>query len=254
MTANFLFSLLIVLSVQVFVTRILYRDKRTLLFSREIMTKIGTFYCFFVFLIFFSYFKQPFHLWFILLLSFFVFPISFFFLKKYRQQQFCSEFLRFLSLLILKMKMGMAFRSSYESTLSESQWKFRSLLASLLENVVFSPHETVANGSHFTHFLNEIIKEFSFFDSHPHFAIDGLKNFQERLVKRTFFRRRSRQIYYQMGGQLVVLSIIYVSVFAFVVFEFGWRRNIYIFILSGSLYLGGSLIFYLTGRRKQWNI
>ena len=218
------------------------------------MTKIGTFYCFFVFLIFFSYFKEPFHLWLILSLSFFVFPLSFFLLKKHRQQQFYSEFLRFLSLVILKMKMGMAFRSAYEGALSTSQWKFRGLLASLLENVVFSPQKTVVHGSQFTLFLNEIIKEFSFFDSHPHFAIDGLKNFQERLAKRTFFRRRSRQIYYQMGGQLVVLSLIYLCVFSFVVYEFGWRKNMGVFLFSFSLYLAGAITFYFVGRRKQWNI
>ena len=249
-----LISLLIIVSVTVFVHRIYYRMKKQHFFIRKLMTKIGTFHLFLIFLLYIFYFQQPLQLWMFTFSSVLALPLLIFLLIRFHQQQFHSEFLRFLSLLIIKMQMGLAFRNAYERVLRGESWTYHSMFAHIYENVTFSQQEMSTQYGGFNHFMSRLVTELRGVQTHPHQAIDRLCNFRNEMIQQRFFRRKSSQIWMNFGLQLGVLSFIYWSIFVYVVSQYGFYKHSKIFFLSMSLYFTGFLILFFLMRNKKWRI
>lgn len=249
-----LISLLIIVSVIVFVHRIIFQFKKQHFFIHKLMTKIGTFYLLFIFLLYLKFFFHPIQLWFFCFSSILIFPATFFCLTQFHQHQFYSEFLRFLTLLVLKMQMGLGFRASYEQTLNQESWSYRLLLKQIYDNVTFSQQGKLPKYRGFRQFIGRIHSELHAVQAHPHRAIDRLCNFRDQLIQERFFRRRSRQIWLNFGLQLGILSLIYWFIFVYVCLQYGFFKYLNVFLLSLSLYFLGFLILFLIVRGKKWRI
>lgn len=249
-----LLSLLILMSVLVFVNRIYFEYKKQHFFSLKMMTKIGTFYFVFLIALYFYFLKQVFWFWLLSMVSIIVFPLLIFFLRKFHQQQFYSEFLRFLSMVILSMQRGMSLGAAMESSLRLGNWKQGQLLRGIYEDVVFSQQETVADTSQFSQYIRQIGLELSRVNQHQHQAIDRLCNFRKNLRDRLIFRQKSRQIWFYFFYQVGVLSLIYLLILSFIVSEYGFFNFANSILLSFCLFGLGVLVTFYIGRNKKWSI
>lgn len=247
-------SVLIMLSVLLFVNRIYYQLKKQHLLPEKTLTKIGTLHLVFVFSLYIFYFSKPFSLWIYSFLSITIIPFFILLITKFYQQQFYGEFLRFLSMLILKMQIGNSFRSAMETVIQEGGWRQRSLLVHIYENVVFTQQEEVGNSGPFARFISQIVEEFIRVQNNQHQAIDRLCNFRKKMQSEQFFRRRSRQIWIYFGNQLVLLSVIYLLIFVYVLKHYGFQKFSQVFMVSFGLYSIGCFVVYILGRSKKWHI
>ena len=218
------------------------------------MTKIGTFY-FFIFIALMFFFNQtPLYLFVLQFFAHLSLPIVFFLLKKNLQSQFQSEFVRFCSLLIIKMKMGYGFRPAYESILVESWWKHRPLLVDLLENVSFSPQKKTKGGGGFQGFLGQCQEVFCNIDKHPSSAVSQLEEFKNHLLITAKFRHRSRQIWSQIVTQLLFVSLIYWLLMIYIVIEFTFSRHFKVIICSLIFYFCGFVLLLRMRKVPDWKI
>ncbi len=247
-------SALILLSVLLFVNRIYYHFKKQHIFPLKMLTKIGTIHFAFLFLIYLIFFFQPFWFWILSILSIIIIPVLIFILKKIQQQHFYSEFLRFLSLMILKMQMGLSFRSAFEQSLGGYSWRQQALLSQIYENVVFSPQVKLEKTGLFGRFIDAAVNELHLIHEHQHQAIDRLCNFRKNLESVQFFRRRSRQIWFYFAYQLGLLSFIYFGLLIYISREYGFSSFFNVYFASFSLYFLGITTVFLIARGKKWHI
>ncbi len=247
-------SFLIFISGLLFVNRIYNHFEKQHIFELKLLTKIGTFHIVFIFFLYSFFLKKPFWFWMGSFSSLLLIPTSLFLVTKIHQQTFTSEFLRFISMILLKMEMGESFQTAMESALVSEKWSQKKLLTAIYENVVFSQQVFIENSGVFPSFLNKIIQEFQFVQNNQHQAIDRLSRFQNSLHVDLFFRRKSRQIWYHFGYQWLLLTGIYVLILFFIINQYGFLPFINIFLLSFSLYFLGVFSLYYLGRSKKWII
>ena len=247
-------SFLIFVSGLFFVNRIYDYFKKQYLFKKKLLTKIGTLHVVFIFFLYSFFLKKPFWFWMGSFSSLLSIPMSLFLITKIHQQTFTSEFLRFISMILLKMKMGEGFQTAMEHSLISEKWNQKKLLIAIYENVVFSQQICIEKSGTFPSFLNKIIQEFKLIQSNQHQAIDRLSRFQNSLHVDLFFRRKSRQIWYHFGFQWLLLTGIYVLILFFMINQYGFLSFINIFLLSFSLYFLGVFSLYYLGGNKKWVI
>lgn len=254
MTKITLISVLVLLSVMMFAHRIYNQFRKQNLFSQSLLTKIGTAHFIFIFLLYLIFFTHPFWFWMSAFVSIALIPGIVFLVTIFHQQQFYSEFLRFVSVMILKMQMGHSFTSSMEQALAMESWKQKGLLVEIQGNVVFSQQIKILGTGPFSSFISKVIHEFHLIYSNQHQAIDRLCKFRKNLQSEIFFRRRSRQIWSYFAYQLALLSFIYLALFIFIVREYGFSGFKDAFYLSFALYFLGILSLFLILRGKKWLI
>ena len=242
------------MSVLLFVNRIYHQLKKQHLLPIKTLTKIGTLHVFFVFSLYIFYFSTPFSLWYYSFVSITLIPLLVLIVTKFYQQQFYGDFLRFLSMLILKMQIGHSFKGAIEAVIEDGQWIQRSLLIHIYENVVFTQKEELSNSGPFARFIGQIVEEFIRVQNNQHQAIDRLCNFRKKMQSELFFRRRSRQIWIYFGNQLLLLSGIYLLIFIYVLKEYGFQKFSNVFLVSFALYFLGCITVYIIGRTKKWRI
>ncbi len=251
---NSLVSIAIFVFVFVFVNRIFGQIKKHHVFPLKLMTNFGTFYFIFLFGLYFYFFAHPFWFWLVCFLSLILFPAFVFLLVQFHQQQFYSEFLRFLSMVILAMRRGLSYSAAMEVSIRGGDWKQGQLLRGIYENVVFSQQEPVVKKGLFGQFIHQIHVQLKALHHDPHRAIDRLCNFRKNLLDRLNFRRKSRQIWAYFGFQLGLLSFIYFGLLAFVAFQNGFHRFKTSFLLSFLFYLLGLIATLIIARLKKWHI
>lgn len=251
---NTFVSLLILMFVLMFVDRIFGHYKKQHIFPLKLMTNFGKLYFIFIIVLYFNTFLTPFWFWIVCFASILVFPFLIFFTAQFHQHQFYSEFLRFLSVVILGMQRGQSFSSAFEVSLRGNSWKQDQLLKGIFENVVFSQQEPVAKTGQFGLFIQQIHEELTLVQSNQHLAIDRLCNFQKNLRDRIIFRQRSRQIWMYFGYQIGLLSLIYFGLFAFIFIEYGFFQFKKSFFISFLFYSLGILATIYIGKKKKWLI
>ena len=218
------------------------------------MTKIGTFYLCFSFLILFFLFLFPFYIFTLHFLFLFLMLLAFVQIKKVLQTQFCKEFLRFSSLLLIKMKMGMSFRSAYKATLDHAAWKHWPLHQEIFENVVFSQQSLGDCGGFFDSFLFQCEAVFRKVDSNPGGAIEQLETFRNELLRREKFRRRSMQIWGQIAAQGVVVLSIYIVFFTYTLWTYDFGEHRLAILTSLVLLVLGILSLFSMRKVPYWKL
>lgn len=218
------------------------------------MTKIGTFHLLSLFILYLVFFQQSFYFWILSITSILFLPTFLFLLLKFYQHHFYGEFLRFLSLVILFMQQGISFQQALKRGLTMGNWKQRHLLEAITQNVAFSQQKNQGRSGLFAQFVDEIQSELVGVFKSQHLAIDRLCNFRKNLRERLNFRQRSRQIWGFFIYQVGILSLIYLSLFVYILVEFGFLKFLSSFLLSISLYLVGVFFTWLLMKGKKWSI
>ena len=152
------------------------------------------------------------------------------------------------------MKLGQSFRQSMRTSLATSSPRSRARFHPIYGNVVFSPQEKGVIGEKKGSFAAEITQELKKIDGSTHKTIEKIENFRRRLMITEKFRRRSGRIRGQVHLQIILMSLIYVVVFAVNAFMFSLERYKVIVLSSVFTYLFGLLIIFVIGKRVRWNI
>ena len=254
MLVSLLVSFLTFASALWFVLRICFVYQSKKLITSQRMTKIGTFY-FFAFLFLYFYFFSDAFLFFVSsFLLILCFPVGFAVNMKCRQRQFHSEFLSFISLILISMKKGDSYSRSVQVSLQSRRWKQRSLLESVFEDVTFSQQKSSISLPSFAKLLMELQRELMGVRSNQHMAIERVTRVRERFRQRIIFRQKSMQIWSHFGFQAGLLSLIYGGILTYVIFEMGFVAHRSVIFLSLSLYISGILSLILIARGKKWRI
>lgn len=172
-------------------------------------------------------------------------------LVHFRAKTFRDQFIGVLSLILLKMKSGKAFRQSLLETVEESAPTTRLKLAEIVNVVSFSQQNKTRV---FDFFLAEVIDELNQVDQTPHSAIQRLTVFRDRLQIENDFRHKSGQAMAQSRAQSLIMSILYVILLSFVIRQFGFRGNERTIVYSGTLFVIGSIWIWSGGKGFKWKV
>lgn len=177
--------------------------------------------------------------------------------KIYDERQetlFRKEFPVILTSILLNMKLGQSFRQSLRSCHSTLSPRWQSRFEQIYLNVAFSPQEKHLLDGEKGAFSREITQELKKIDGSTHKTIEKIENFRRRLIITEKFRRRSGRIRGQVHLQIILMSLIYVAVFAINAFLFPLERYKLIVLTSVFTYLFGLLVVFMIGKRVRWNI
>ena len=168
-----------------------------------------------------------------------------------RSREFKSDCASMLTIVLLKMKSGRSFRHSLAEVVSESDTHSRVKLSEIASSVAFSQQR---KGESSDSFVRELVQELTVVDQQPHMAMRRLETFRDKLRTEDDFRRRSGQVLARIRAQSIVMSGLYIAVFAFMIAKFGWGANARLFIGSLFLFSAGALWLWFGGRKLKWTV
>jgi|GEM_PF-3107576 len=250
----YLISLGVGLSALTFVDRIFRNSPVKTSFTKRKMTKIGTVAFLFIFFISAKFFKSPVKFISLTLLVVIAIKIYMNFYYRRLRKQFGQDFLRFLELIILSMKMGHGFRASCDLSLQQGTWSFGNLLAQISNNVSFLPQNVDLELGEWEVFVRRIQNLFFLADSRPFHALDILVEFKEQMQCVLKFRRRSNQIWTQVLAQAAVVLGFYGLFMFYTLASFPFETTFRFILISGTL-IGISIIwFFKLAKEPQWDL
>lgn len=164
------------------------------------------------------------------------------------------QFEIFLNYIIAQIKMGSSFLTSFKLALKQIptlsvNTKFQNHFTGILESILFSkpiPPDLLFSP------LKQIIQELKKADQFTQ-CLEHLENLRHTIRVRAYFRRKVHTALIQVRVQAIVLTILYIGLFIFVLYQYGLQ---YIHILFASLFLFslGLIILFQIGRKIKWNI
>ena len=219
--------------------------------SRSAMTKIGTVYLLIVVSLFILIPHSHRMIWFSLYSPLFLLGGVMILVMKRRSIQFRETLCETLTLVSLKMKSGRSFRQAMGEASSECDARFRKQLSEIVSAVVFSQQVCL----HRRHtFVDEVVNELTRIDQNPHASLKRLGIFRQKLRIENDFRRKSGQVLARTRAQSLVMTILYIGIFAFMVWKFGWKENATALSTSALLFAVGGVWIFLGGRRIKWKV
>lgn len=171
-----------------------------------------------------------------------------------RRTQFRKEFPAILTSIILNMKLGQSFRQALRTAASSTTLSWSTTMIGLYEDVAFSPQTNISKNELSGPFLREIQQEFKKIDGSTHKTVEKVENFRRRLMIVDKFRRRSGRIRGQVHLQIIIMSFIYVGVFAINSFMFPLAQYKLIVLSSLIAFLIGFILVLFIGKKIQWKI
>ncbi|RYZ75511.1 MAG: hypothetical protein EOP05_07645 [Proteobacteria bacterium] len=221
------------------------------LFDRSAMTKIGTAYlaCVIALSSFLPHSRTS--LWLALFTPLLIFAFSLSSSVSRRSLNFKRDVLSALSVVILKMKSGRSFRQSLLETTSECSPHLRAKLTEIINVVAFSQQNKLVSRDVF---VRELVDEFMLIDQQPHASMRRLNVLRDKLRIEEDFRRRSGQVLSRLRAQSLVMCGLYLAVFMFMIWKFGWQRNVQALTISMLLFSIGVMWMWIGGRRLKWKV
>ncbi len=177
-----------------------------------------------------------------------------YFLLPFRRRQFRREIPILLNNLILKMRSGVAFRTSLKESLPVLSPYSAAKIEKILESL------DLANNTSETYTLqrdpdvNRLLTFFRIIDCEAHKALQRLTLFRKQLKDEEFFRSRVQRALSQLRAQSFVMSSLYVGLVIFVVHRFGWRAHAGLIFTSIIIFILGQFISLSIGRGFKWKV
>lgn len=215
------------------------------------MTKNGTFILILIFILVFLFHKNDFLVILLFYLSLFSKFIVEHIIRKQKKQRFKIKTVSFLTKLILKMHGGGSFRSSFHSILLEERGEFARRMQKIWNVVAFSQQN---NDLLKSTDIKNLVEELRSIDQCNHNVIQQLIFLKNKRQLEVNFRRRSGQILVQTRFQSILMFVIYLAVMIFVVSEYGFLKNLKLFLTSGLLFLTGIFFVLALGRKIKWKV
>lgn len=194
--------------------------------------------------------KQPNFFWLAILFHVILLALSPFIIYGILRGKILDHQINFLTGVILNMQSGKAFRASFRlAMLGQTKWFARQIdeVWYCMMNHEIHPQLSFPE---MTDFACEVIRV----DQTQTKIIDQLRRYRDHLKMVEQFRRRSSVAATQAKSQLLVLTLMYVTLLAFVSSEFGFLGNQIWFLSSGVLYLLGIFVMYRISRSFKWRI
>ena len=244
-------SFLLSFAVLIFELRIFYRifkkvNKQNSVFH-SYMTKIGTLYFVFLFLV--GVFT-PLYKFFGLVLS--VLPLvliefGLFFESKIKKNKVNSDFLNLLRSTEIKMSSGLSFIDAFQLSMKEIKGIKPDSFKKLEVLVSFSQQKNHEN-------LNRWEKEITILKFSTFNTREKLTQLIYKLQNEHEIRHKSRQVLLSLHLQATILAVVYLGVFAFCTLNFGFEDHMAFYLLSFALFSVGCFLIFKTGRRIKWKV
>lgn len=221
------------------------------LFDRVLMTKIGTTYLVCVIALAIVLPRSHTSMWCAIFAPLAVLALALLASVSRRSRNFKRDVLAALSSVALKMKSGRSFRQSLSETTNELEPHLRAKFTEIMSVVAFSQQSASTIRDPFVHHL---IEEFVIIDRNPHSSMRRLGVLREKLRIEEEFRRRSGQVLARLRAQSLVMCGLYLAIFAFMVWKFGWHANVRALMTSLILFGIGVAWMWIGGRTLQWKV
>jgi hypothetical protein len=179
-----------------------------------------------------------------------VVAILYFQLQK-RLLWFRQSFTEALSLVLIKMKSGRSFRQSFAEVITESDQVMSVKFSEIASAVAFSQQSQRLPADDF---VAQVVREFVIADRQPHLALRRLIVLRDRLRIEDDFRRRSGQVLSRIRAQSLVMSGLYLAVFSFMTWKFGWKSNSEIMLTSFFIFAAGAVWIWRGGKKLKWKV
>lgn len=180
--------------------------------------------------------------------------VSVFIFHKHRETQFQYGFPDILTAIILQMKIGKSFRSSFQNALLTLPEYQKETLRRIHQNVAFLPQENDKKLTRDRSFQGFLLQELVKIDQSQHKSIEKLENFRSRLIIANNFRRRSGRIRENIYVQVAIMGFFYVSAFVYVVMTTDFERVRDVILISAALFCMGTMGAVWLGRKIKWTI
>lgn len=209
--------------------------------SKQRLTKIGTIYLIYVgFIVLF--FNKNINSYFVLMfLPQVLIFLGIFILKRHRNKRFRTDFLIILEDLLFKMYVGHSFRHAFYETKQKINPIHLNIFNQIEEFVVYPQRKTLEIKDPF---IREIINFFRKVDKSSHNCVERLEFYFQQQKKREDFRRRSKVITTQTRLQVIVLAVLYLSLFVFQCVSFGFYGFETVYLISIATYLFGIFVYF----------
>jgi hypothetical protein len=173
---------------------------------------------------------------------------------KIREIRFRYSFPEFLTSVILQMKIGKSFRSSYQNALTTLPRYQKETLEQIYQNVAFWTQENDKKMTTERSFSGFLMEELLKIDRSQHKTIEKLENFRGRLITANNFRRRSGRIRENIYVQVSIMGFFYVIAFAYTIMTAKFSQIQDVLVISTALFLTGTLMAFWIGRKIKWTI
>lgn len=183
-----------------------------------------------------------------------VFVLLFFFKGYQREQQLRKELPTFLTLVVLKMKSGSGFKSSYQSALDDMSSGVKDLLLQALPNVTFSQQKQDVKESQYGPLFVDFQQFLFCLDPSSYQVTQQVEGFRRRLLLLEKLRRKSGQASGQAVIQSSLLTLLYGLLFVYSMKKYGFSAYPRLFLFSMGLFLIGLLIMVQLGQISRWKI
>lgn len=180
--------------------------------------------------------------------------VGIFIFHKRREMQFQCGFPDILTAMILQMKIGKSFRSSYQNALSTLPEYQKETLLKIQQNVAFLPQANDKKLTRDRSFRGLLLQEFLKIDQSQHKTIEKLENFRSRLIIANNFRRRSGRIRENIYVQVGIMGFFYVAAFVYVVMTMDLIKVHTVVLISAMQFAIGTLMACWLGRKIKWTI
>lgn len=165
-----------------------------------------------------------------------------------RRHYLQANFVSILDEIILEMRMGRSFRESFQkSSLGQPKWVqklFDELLTAFVLRQAISARE-IDEGM-----LRELRDVFLASLK----QLDRLRSLRRRLKIERDFRQKSRKALIQVRMQSLILSLLFVPLLIYQLWNRGWVEQKAIVTVSTVLFVAGAWWIVGAGRRYQWKI
>lgn len=158
---------------------------------------------------------------------------------------------RLSNLLLLKMNSGVAFRTSLQQVLIESDAFVQQTLIYNGRNVSFRTQKRGIIENKKLVFFKKILNECN---SKEHLAFDLLKRFRKDQFLREKLIQKKKIVTHQSKSQAIIASFIYLILSVFMFFNFSWEKIVIPFSISVTFFVIGFIWTIKRGESVVWKI
>ena len=168
-----------------------------------------------------------------------------------KEQTWKQNFPMILDQIIMKMRCGTSFSSSFKYVCANSESFMQQKLNSVWDSVNFSQQNDFVLLSSFDLY---VVERFKLIQQHPHNSQKRILLWRKELKLQNEFRRRSGQISYQIKIQSLIMCVLYIVLFLFSSYYFGWKEIKQLCFVSFSLFCIGVFWVFNSGAKLKCNI
>jgi len=166
-----------------------------------------------------------------------------------RKREFRRNLLPAVDALLMSVRSGRSFRESLQTVGQKRLYGY--YFSEICSLVVLRQSQGLVSSDALT---KRVFIELLRIDFTTHKIAERLKSFRHSLKVEESFRQKSSLMTLQARAQSIILSLMYVSVFAYVSCCFGLRENMTAVTVSSALFLVGTIWIWRIGRRHRWKV